>query len=132
MIIDTSSSMAIIFNESGWMLYEQAILATDKRLISAATLLEAMIVIEGRLGLRGGKDLDGFLARMSIETKEVTKEQAIIARAAWRPFGKGNHPARLNYGDCFSYALAKDTGLPLLYKGNDFAKTDIRNALLVN
>jgi len=89
MIVDTSSSMAIVFNESGWMLYEQAILATDKRLISAATLLEAMIVIEGRLGLRGGKYLDGFLARMSIETKEVTKEQAIIVRAAWRPFGKG-------------------------------------------
>jgi len=129
MIVDTSSIMAILFDEPDWMVYEGAIFAAKRRLISAATLLDAMIVSESRAGPKGAEKFDASVKRANIVAAKVTKRQVTIAREAWRQFGKGNHPARLNYGDCFSYALAKDTGLPLLYKGDDFAKTDIRSAL---
>jgi ribonuclease VapC len=94
-------------------------------LLSAATLVEASMVIESRTGIEGGRDLDLFIYRAGIEIVPVDAEQAELARIAWRKYGKGRHPACLNYGDCFSYALAKATGEPLLFKGSDFSGTDI-------
>ena len=91
-------------------------------------LLEATMVLEGKAGPSVSFALDALLARFGIELVPVTLEQAEAARIGWRRFGKGNHPARLNFGDCFSYALAKTSGEPLLFKGNDFAQTDIEPA----
>ena len=83
------------------------------------------MVLESRQGAEVGARLDAFLVGAQIELAPVTLKQAELARDAWRQFGRGNHPARLNLGDCFAYALAKDTGEPLLFKGNDFTLTDI-------
>src|SRR5260370_16741648 len=92
----------------------------------AARLLERAIVVEGKAGERGGEQLDLLLARGQIEVAPVTIEQVRIARTAWRRYGKGSgHAAQLNFGDCFSYALAHSLGEELLYKGADFANTDV-------
>ena len=100
--------------------------SAGSRRISAATLLETAIVLEARSGERAGDDLDLFLARAKIEVEPVTDEQVRVARTAWRRYGKGSgHAARLNFGDCFSYALAQSLGEELLYKGADFAHTDV-------
>ena len=88
-------------------------------------MLEASIVLEGRGGAAAGHELDVFLERAGIELTPVTVENAAAARRAWRRFGKGNHPVALNVGDCLAYALADATGEPLLFKGEDFAQTDI-------
>ncbi len=96
--------------------------------MSVASLLEATMVVESRTRPPASFDLDALLDRFAIQLVPVTLEQAEAARVAWRRFGKGNHPARLNFGDCFSYALAKTTGEPLLFKGNDFSQTDIQPA----
>ena len=86
------------------------------------------MVVEGRGGTEAGNDLDTFLKRTRVELVPVTAEHVASARQAWRRFGKGNHPAGLNFGDCFAYALAAVTGEPLLFKGDDFALTDIEAA----
>ena len=96
--------------------------------MSAANFLEASIVLESRTGGASRRNLDIFLERGHIELVPVTQEQAHAARQAWRRFGKGNHPAGLNFGDCFAYALAETTREPLLFKGRDFALTDIEAA----
>ncbi len=96
--------------------------------MSTANFLEASIVLESRSGGTSGHDLDIFLERGRIELAPVTQEQAHAARRAWRRFGKGNHPAGLNFGDCFAYALAETTREPLLFKGRDFTLTDIAAA----
>ena len=96
--------------------------------MSAANLLETSIVVESRGGSAAGYELDVFLERAGIELVPVTPRQVEAARLAWRRFGRGNHPARLNFGDCFAYALAEATGEPLLFKGKDFAQTDIEPA----
>ena len=96
--------------------------------MSAATLLEITIVLESRSGAAAGYELDAFLQEAEIELEPVTPEQAQAARRAWRRFGKGNHPAGLNYGDCFAYALAEATREPLLFKGQDFKLTNIEAA----
>ncbi len=93
--------------------------------MSAANFLEAALVLEGRAGEERGGDLDRFLESTGVELEPVTVEQARRAREAWRRYGKGNHPAGLNFGDCFAYALADATREPLLFKGEDFALTDI-------
>ena len=93
--------------------------------MSVANYLEAAMVLEGRSGLAAGRILDAYLQESMIELEPVTVEQAHAARRAWRRFGKGNHPAALNYGDCFAYALAEVTQEPLLFKGGDFALTDV-------
>ena len=95
--------------------------------MSVASLLEASIVIGSR-GDATDTALDSFVDEAEIALKPVTREQVEAARGAWRRFGKGNHPAALNFGDCFAYALARTTGEPLLFKGNDFALTDIETA----
>ena len=96
------------------------------RLISTGTLIEAAIVVEARLGEAGGREFDLWLQRAGVEQVPVDAEQADLARRAWRRFGKGRHPAGINYGDCFAYALAASRDEPLLFKGDDFAKTDVR------
>ena len=97
--------------------------------MSAATFLELSIVIEGQIGPDAGRQVDAFFRRANILIEPFTVEQAHVARQAFLDFGKGRHAAGLNFGDCFSYALAKVTGEPLLFKGEDFKKTDIPSAL---
>ena len=125
MIIDTSAIIAILFREPDAERFARAITAASSRRISTATLLEATIVLESRSGPTAAQELDTFLRRAQIELEPVTPEQAQTARQAWRRFGKGNHPAGLNFGDCFAYALADVTREPLLFKGRDFELTDI-------
>ncbi len=125
MVIDTSALIAILSLEPEAARLAQAIEADATRLISAATLLEAGIVMEARLGSAGGTQLDLLVAKAGLVIEPVTADQSAIAREAWRRFGKGRHMAGLNFGDCCSYALARITGEPLLFKGADFANTDI-------
>jgi len=125
MVIDTSALIAILSLEPEAARLAQAIEADPTRLISAVTLLEAGIVMEARLGAAGGKELDLLAAKAGLVVEPLTADQASIAREAWRRFGKGRHAAALNFGDCCSYALARATGEPLLFKGTDFANTDI-------
>jgi ribonuclease VapC len=125
MIIDTSAIIAVLFDEQDARLYAQAIASSDSRRISAATFVEAAIVVETQTKSEGSRQLDAFLRQADITIEPVTEEQAHIARQAFTDYGKGRHPAGLNYGDCFSYALAKCTGEPLLFKGKDFSKTDL-------
>ena len=131
MIVDSSALLAILFREPDAARYEQAIATTARCSMSVANALEASIALEGRGGAAAGVELDAFLEVTGIELVPVTTEQFIVARRAWRRFGKGNHPAGLNFGDCFAYALAEASGEPLLFKGDDFARTDIKLALPV-
>jgi ribonuclease VapC len=124
MVIDTSALAAIFFHEPERDAFRNAIVAASSRLISAATVLEAGMVIEGRKGGGAGREFDLFIVRAQIKIVPIDAELADLARSAWRKYGKGRHLAALNFGDCFSYALAKATGEPLLAKGTDFAKTD--------
>ena len=126
MVIDTSAILAILQNEPEQDAFIEAIESANICLVSAASFIEASIVILTRYGMDGILDLDLFLAKAGIEISSVDSDQANIARRAFRDFGRGRHPAELNFGDCFSYALAKSLDLPLLFKGNDFSKTDIR------
>jgi len=128
MVVDTSALAAILFDEPERRWFNERIEADPTRLISAATLLESGIVIEGRSGEAGGRELDLLVHRAGFEIVPVDADQVEIARAAYRRFGRGNHPAALNFGDCFAYALAKSTGEPLLFKGDDFARTDLVSA----
>lgn len=127
MVIDTSAIIAIAFNEPDAFEFEQRIADDPVRLMSAANVLEAAMVIETRLGEAGGSELDLWLHKADVEVVAVEAEHADLARRAWRRYGKGRHMAGLNYGDCFAYALATATGEPLLFKGNDFAQTDIKS-----
>ena len=128
MIVDTSAVLAVLFGEPDAERYERAIVGASRCRMSVASLLEAAIVLESRSGAAGGHELDVFVERALIELAPVTAEHAQAARRAWRRFGKGNHPAGLNFGDCFAYALAEATREPLLFKGRDFALTDIEAA----
>ena len=125
MVIDTSAIIAVLLNEANAVGIAQAIESGSPRLLSAANFLEASIVIESRKGEAGGRELDLLLYRAAIEIAAVDQDQVEIARLAWRRFGKGRHPAGLNYGDCFAYALAKSRRLPLLFEDDDFLQTDI-------
>ena len=125
MVIETSAIIAVLLNEANAVRIAQAIETGSPRLLSAANFLEASIVIESRKGEAGGRELDLMLYRAAIEVVAVDQDQVEIARLAWRRFGKGRHPAGLNYGDCFAYALAKSRRLPLLFQGDDFSQTDI-------
>jgi ribonuclease VapC len=126
MVIDTSAIAAILFDEPDAAALEGKIADDPVRLISAATFLEAAIVIEARLGDPGGREFDLWLHRAEIDIIPPDAEQADMARRAWRRFGRGRHSAGLNYGDCFSYALAAMHDEPLLFKGDDFTKTDVK------
>ncbi len=128
MIVDTSAIIAILFNEDDAEIYAKAITRADSCRISAATFVETAIVVEAQTKGNGGRQLDAFIRRAGIAIEPVTEEQAHIARQAFLDFGRGRHHAALNYGDCFSYALSKATREPLLFKGKDFAKTDLTAA----
>lgn len=124
-VIDTSAVLAILFNEPDAERFESALVSDPNRLMSAASVLEASIVVESRLGEGGRQEFDRLLSAAQITLVPVTAQQIEVARQAYRTYGKGRHPAGLNYGDCFSHALARTTGEPLLFKGNDFSQTDI-------
>ena len=125
MVIDTSAILAIALNEPEAALFEQHITNDPVRLISAATVLEISIVLETRMSEEAVREFDLWLQKAEVEIVNVDTVQLEAARHAWRRFGKGRHPAGLNYGDCFSYALAFTRQETLLLKGNDFSKTDI-------
>ena len=129
MIVDTSAVLAILQDEPERRRFNEAVEAADSRLMSVATFVEVSIVIESRFGAEGLHHLDLFVDRAGMELVPVDVEQTRVARGAFSRFGKGRHRAALNYGDCFSYALAQVMGEPLLYKGEDFSGTDIRSVL---
>lgn len=129
MIVDTSALVAILFRESDAQRYEEAIAIAPHCRMSVANFVEAAMVIESKDGPARGESLDVLIDEASMELAPVTPQHAYAAREAWRRYGKGNHPAALNFGDCFAYALAKISGEPLLFKGGDFALTDVEDAL---
>ncbi|HVM93126.1 MAG TPA: type II toxin-antitoxin system VapC family toxin [Terriglobales bacterium] len=125
MVIDTSAIAAIFFQEPERERFLEAIVADSNKLVSAVTMLEAGMVIEGRHGEAGGREFDLFAVRANLQVVAFDAEQAEIARSAWRRYGRGRHPAGLNFGDCFAYALAKFSEEKLLAKGTDFRETDV-------
>ena len=129
MVIDTSAFLAILQDEPDRRSFTAAIAAAVARRTSAATFLEASMVLQSRYGAEGVQRLDMLLESARIEVMAVDPAQARIARRAFIDFGKGRHPAGLNYGDCFAYALARQLREPLLCKGGDFARTDLDLAL---
>lgn len=129
MVIDSSALVAILLGEPEADEFASAILDDPVRLMCSANLLEAGIVAESRLGELGGHELDLLVHRLGIEIAFLDAEQVSEARHAWRRFGKGNHSAGLNFGDLCAYGLASTSGEPLLFKGNDFAATDLTPAL---
>lgn len=129
MVLDTSALLAILFDEPEAEVMEAALEADPVRLLSAGSLLETAIVVEARLGEEGGREVDLLLHTAQIQMVAVTVTHVALARQAYRSYGKGRHPAGLNYGDCFAYALAKATGEPLLFKGDDFSRTDVTPVL---
>ena len=128
MIVDSSAIVAILFNEPDAAVFAAAIAEAENCRISAVNYVEAAVVVESQSAF-GGRQFDALMRRAGITVEPVTEEQALIARQAYADFGKGRHPAGLNFGDCFSYALAKAAREPLLFKGNDFSKTDIEAVL---
>jgi ribonuclease VapC len=129
-IIDSSALVAVVMSEPDAARYAEALSAPGPRRVSAATLLETSIVVDGRRSPILSARLDDLLREAETVIEPVTSSQARLARQAYRDFGRGSgNPADLNYGDCFAYALAKEFGEPLLYKGTDFSHTDIRSAL---
>ena len=126
MIVDTSALLAILFAEPEAEDFARAIAGAEVCRMSAANLLEAGIVADNQADVRAGNQLDALVANFRLRIEPVTEAQVRIARQAYLDFGRGSHPAALNFGDCFAYALAKATGEPLLFKGEDFARTDIR------
>jgi ribonuclease VapC len=128
-VVDTSALIAILDREPDAALYAEAIAETDSPLISAATLLELHIVMLNRHGGRAGQLVDRLIQDAGFQIEQFTAQHLELAREAYARYGKGRNSAGLNYGDCFSYALAKATGLSLLFKGEDFSKTDLVAAL---
>ena len=128
MVADTSALVAVLLREPTADRLTGALDQATVIRCSAVSLVEAAMVMQGRLGERGERELDLLAARLRIEIVPVTVEQAEVARSAFRRFGKGRHPAGLNFGDCFSYALARALGEPLLFVGNDFSQTDVQVA----
>jgi ribonuclease VapC len=128
MVLDRSAILAILLDEPERATFTRLIEQDQRRLVSAATLVEVSIVIESRKGEPGRKLLERFLDLTTAEIMPVTADQADLACDAFRRYGKGRHPAGLNLGDVFAYALARATGEPLLFKGNDFTRTDIASA----
>ena len=129
MIIDTSALIAVLRSEPGSEHYTRAIEDSTVCRLSAANFLEAGIVVDVTGDAVASRRLDDFITEAEIQIEPVTEHQAHLARAAYRDFGKGKHRARLNFGDCFAYALAKDKREPLLFKGSDFSFTDVASAL---
>ena len=125
MVLDTSALMALLLDEPEAESFRLALEHDAVRLVSSATLLETALVIETRKGEAGGRELELLIHKADIVVVPADEAQVSEARRAFRRFGKGRHPAALNYGDLFAYALARTSGEPLLFKGDDFARTDI-------
>ncbi len=125
MVVDTSALLAVLQDEAERRVFNEAMEAADSVAMSVASFVETSIVIEARHGAEGLRALDRFVDRAGIVIAGVDLEQGKVARDAFSRFGKGRHPAGLNFGDCFAYALAKVLGEPLLFKGEDFAQTDV-------
>lgn len=129
MVVDSSAVIAILKNEPGAGLLREAVVNSGRCLMSAPGMVESSIVIEAERGAAGVREFDVLLHELAIEIVPFDAEQALIAREAFRRFGKGRHPAGLNFGDCLAYALAKHLAEPLLFIGDDFARTDVEAAL---
>lgn len=126
MVIDSSVLISILLGEEEAIAFSKAIAADSKRLVSVFSVVEASIVIEGKKGEAGGRELDLLLHRAQIQPVALSEEQMELARFAWRKYGRGHHPAGLMIGDCCSYALSKYSGEPLLSKGGAITKTDAK------
>jgi ribonuclease VapC len=131
MVIDSSALLAILLGEPEAESFSRAIAGDPKRLVSALSALEAAIVIHARKGSAGVRELDLLCHAAGLAIVSLDADQVLLARAAYEKFGKGHHSAALNLGDCCSYALARSSGEPLLFKGNDFSRTDAAIANLV-
>lgn len=125
MVIDSSALLAIFLAEAERDQFFKTIISTANKSVSVATVLETSMVLESRKGEVAGKELDLFISSANIQIVPADLEQLRLARIAFRRYGKGRHPAALNFGDCFTYALAKALDEPLLAKGSDFPKTDV-------
>ena len=128
MVIDSSALIAVLLREPPEARLREVLIEVRPLRLSAASLLETSIVLHRRVRDEGEARLDRLLQRLEVDIVSVTREHAEIARAAYRRFGRGRHPAKLNFGDCFSYALAKSLDEPLLFVGDDFSSTDVRVA----
>ncbi len=124
-VVDSSAIVAIVTHETGWEQLTSELWSADDRLVSAATLAESGIVMENRFTLHGLEAVERLIREARLSVVSVDRDDAEAAVAAWRRFGRARHQARLNYGDCFTYALAERTGYPILCVGNDFAQTDL-------
>jgi ribonuclease VapC len=129
MVIDTSALLAIIFGEPELTHLIAAVYKDQNRYVSAVSFLESSIVLQARFGKTALRQLGALLRTLAVDVVSFDDNQARLARAAWLRFGKGRHVARLNFGDCCTYALAKRLREPLLFKGGDFDKTDVKAAL---
>jgi ribonuclease VapC len=125
MVLDSSAVLAVLFDEPERRAFTLSIERDPRRLMSAANVLESALIVEARRGEPAGRELDLLLHRADVQVMSVDASQVELARSAWRRFGKGRHPAGLNFGDCFAYALAAASDEPLLFKGEDFPRTDI-------
>ncbi len=129
MVLDSSVLVSILLNEPEAARYVSAIENADKLFISAVNLFEIAMVIEGRKGKRGEQQFYQLMTKLAPDIIPFDASQAQLAYLAWQRYGKGNHPAKLNFGDCCAYALAKHLEQPLLYKGQDFSQTDISSVI---
>ena len=125
MVLDTSAILAILQDEPERRKFNEAIEEAESRSLSTASFVECSMILESRYGADGIRDLDLFIAKAQVSLIPVDEEQADLARRAFRKYGKGRHPAGLNFGDCFSYALSQALNEALLFKGNDFSQTDV-------
>jgi len=130
LIIDSSAILAVLLEEPERSEYRRAMADADRCSMSTASYLESAILVDRNPSPLLAREFDRVIAGLKVELVPVTAEHAVIARSAYRDFGRGSgHPARLNFGDCFAYALAIERNEPLLYKGDDFRHTDVRSAL---
>jgi ribonuclease VapC len=129
MVVDTSAILCVLLGEAGNDRYIDRLASAERCVMAAPTWFECAIVTTARLGPRGFELMEALLAGALVYVHPFDSELARLANAAWLQFGKGRHPAALNFGDCFSYALAKSRDEPLLFKGQDFSLTDIRPVL---
>jgi ribonuclease VapC len=129
MIIDGSVLVTIVLVEPGWELLRERVAGAERRALSAVSLVEAGMVLENRKGPAGAHQLDSLVHDAGLDVIALDERQSRLAREAFRHFGRGRHPARLDFGDCRAYALARASGEPLLFKGDDLARTDIEPVL---
>jgi ribonuclease VapC len=125
MVLDSSAVLAVLFDEPERRAFTLSIERDPRRLMSTASVLESALIAETRRGESAGRELDLLLHRADVRLVPVDADHVVLARSAWRRFGKGRHPAALNFGDCFTYALAAASGEPILFKGEDFYHTDL-------